>query len=113
MRHILDLVQPMADAPYAAFYSFAAGGAGGRYYDVHKMHSMRHATLNGRQRDHSNIDENAKEGIGRREKVRRRGVITREACTDSTSRVGRSLSSRRTALRTAIGKSTLKLSDPL
>jgi sulfoxide reductase catalytic subunit YedY len=42
MRHILDLVKPAADARYAVFYSLADGGDGGRYYDVHKMHNMRH-----------------------------------------------------------------------
>ncbi len=43
MRHILDLVKPAAGARYAVFYSLADGGDGGRYYDVHKMHNMRHA----------------------------------------------------------------------
>jgi len=42
MRHILDLVKPTAEARYAVFYSLADGGDGGRYYDVHKMHNMRH-----------------------------------------------------------------------
>ena len=42
MRHILDLVTPTAEARYAVFYSLADGGDGGRYYDVHKMHNMRH-----------------------------------------------------------------------
>ena len=42
MRHILDLVKPTAGARYAVFYSLADGGDGGRYYDVHKMHNMRH-----------------------------------------------------------------------
>jgi sulfoxide reductase catalytic subunit YedY len=40
MKHILDLVRPMADARYAVFYSLADGG---RYYDVHKVSNMRHA----------------------------------------------------------------------
>jgi len=42
MRYILDLVKPTAEARYAVFYSFADGGDGGRYYDVHKMHNMHH-----------------------------------------------------------------------
>jgi len=42
MRHILDLVRPTEDARYAVFYSFADGGDGGRYYDVHKIGNMRH-----------------------------------------------------------------------
>ena len=42
MRAILDLVKPGADARYAVFYSFADGGEGGRYYDVHKLSNMRH-----------------------------------------------------------------------
>ena len=43
MKHILDLVRPMADARYAVFYSLADGADGGRYYDVHKESNMRHA----------------------------------------------------------------------
>jgi len=43
MRHILDLVQPTAEARYAVFYSLADGADGGRYYDVHRMVNMRHA----------------------------------------------------------------------
>ncbi|MCJ2086313.1 molybdopterin-dependent oxidoreductase [Methylobacterium sp. E-005] len=43
MQHILDLVQPSAEARYAVFYSFAEGGEGGRYYDAHRMHNMHHA----------------------------------------------------------------------
>ncbi|MBV1800363.1 molybdopterin-dependent oxidoreductase [Siccirubricoccus sp. G192] len=42
MRHVLDLVRPTADARYAVFYSLADGADGGRYYDVHRMHNMRH-----------------------------------------------------------------------
>ena len=42
MRHILDIVQPAADARYAVFYSFADGAHGGRYYDVHNIENMRH-----------------------------------------------------------------------
>ena len=43
MRHIMDLVRPLPDARYAVFYSFADGGDGGRYYDVHSIADMRHA----------------------------------------------------------------------
>jgi DMSO/TMAO reductase YedYZ molybdopterin-dependent catalytic subunit/thiosulfate reductase cytochrome b subunit len=43
MRHILDLVKPMAKARYVVFYSFADGADGGRYYDVHTISNMRHA----------------------------------------------------------------------
>ncbi len=32
MRHILELVKPMAEARYAVFYSLADGADGGRYY---------------------------------------------------------------------------------
>jgi DMSO/TMAO reductase YedYZ molybdopterin-dependent catalytic subunit/thiosulfate reductase cytochrome b subunit len=42
MRHILQLVQPMARARYAVFYSFADGSEGGRYYDVHRIEDMAH-----------------------------------------------------------------------
>ncbi len=42
MRHILDLVNPTADARYAVLYSFADGGDGGRYYDTHSLSNMRH-----------------------------------------------------------------------
>lgn len=42
MRHILDVVKPTDQARYAVFYSLADGGDGGRYYDVHKLHNMRH-----------------------------------------------------------------------
>lgn len=42
MRHILDLVQPSADARYVVFYSLADGGDGGRYYDVHSLTNMQH-----------------------------------------------------------------------
>ncbi len=42
MRHILDLVKPMAQARYAVFYSFADGGDGGRYYDAHSLSNLRH-----------------------------------------------------------------------
>ncbi len=43
MRHILDLVEPKPEARYAVFYSLADGGDGGRYYDAHRIHNMRHA----------------------------------------------------------------------
>jgi sulfoxide reductase catalytic subunit YedY len=43
MRHILDLVRPLAEARYAVFYSLADGSDGGRYYDVHKLANMHHA----------------------------------------------------------------------
>lgn len=42
MRHIIELVKPLAAARYAVFYSFAEGADGGRYYDVHKLENMRH-----------------------------------------------------------------------
>ena len=42
MRHILDLVQPRPEARYVVFYSLADGSGGGRYYDVHSLHNMRH-----------------------------------------------------------------------
>jgi DMSO/TMAO reductase YedYZ molybdopterin-dependent catalytic subunit len=42
MRHILDLVKPKPGATYVVFYSFAEGAEGGRYYDVHRIHNMRH-----------------------------------------------------------------------
>jgi len=42
MRHILELVHPTSAARYAVFYSLADGADGGRYYDVHQMHNMRH-----------------------------------------------------------------------
>jgi DMSO/TMAO reductase YedYZ molybdopterin-dependent catalytic subunit len=47
MRHILDLVKPGNDARYAVSYSLADGGDGGRYYDAHRMHNMRHYEMNG------------------------------------------------------------------
>jgi DMSO/TMAO reductase YedYZ molybdopterin-dependent catalytic subunit/thiosulfate reductase cytochrome b subunit len=43
MRHILELVQPTAQARYAVFYSLADGAGGGRYYDVHSLANMQHA----------------------------------------------------------------------
>jgi thiosulfate reductase cytochrome b subunit len=42
MTEILDVVKPTAAARYAVFYSFSEGDEGGRYYDVHSMHNMRH-----------------------------------------------------------------------
>ena len=42
MRHILEIVKPTPDARYVVFYSFSEGSAGGGYYDVHKIHNMRH-----------------------------------------------------------------------
>ena len=42
MRDILDIVKPTADARYVVFYSLSEGSAGGGYYDVHKIHNMRH-----------------------------------------------------------------------
>jgi DMSO/TMAO reductase YedYZ molybdopterin-dependent catalytic subunit len=42
MRHILDLVRPTPEARYAVFYSLAAGGEGGTYYDVHRLENMAH-----------------------------------------------------------------------
>jgi len=42
MRHILERVRPRAEARYAVFYSLADGGEGGRYYEVHTLHNMRH-----------------------------------------------------------------------
>jgi DMSO/TMAO reductase YedYZ molybdopterin-dependent catalytic subunit/thiosulfate reductase cytochrome b subunit len=42
MRHILERVKPTEEARYVVFYSMALGSDGGRYYDVHTMHNMRH-----------------------------------------------------------------------
>jgi len=42
MREILELVRPTPQARYAVFYSLADGADGGRYYDVHLLHNMRH-----------------------------------------------------------------------
>jgi DMSO/TMAO reductase YedYZ molybdopterin-dependent catalytic subunit len=42
MRHLVELVQPLAQARYAVFYSLAEGSEGGRYYDVHSLSNMRH-----------------------------------------------------------------------
>ena len=42
MRHMVKLVQPLAQARYAVFYPFADGSEGGRYYDVYSLSNMRH-----------------------------------------------------------------------
>lgn len=42
MGHILNIVKPKPGAKYVVFYSFSEGGEGGRYYDVHRIHNMRH-----------------------------------------------------------------------
>ena len=42
MRHLVELVRPLAQARYAVFYSFADGSEGGRYYDVHSLSNMSH-----------------------------------------------------------------------
>ena len=42
MRHVLSLVKPKPGAKYVVFYSLADGKEGGRYYDVHSIHNMRH-----------------------------------------------------------------------
>jgi DMSO/TMAO reductase YedYZ molybdopterin-dependent catalytic subunit/thiosulfate reductase cytochrome b subunit len=42
MRHILDLVKPKPGVTHVVFYSFSEGAEGGRYYDVHRIHNMRH-----------------------------------------------------------------------
>jgi sulfoxide reductase catalytic subunit YedY len=42
MAKIIEEVKPLPAARYAVFYSFAEGGEGGRYYDVHKLENMRH-----------------------------------------------------------------------
>ena len=42
MRRTIELVLPTADARYVVCYSFADGGDGGRYYDVHKPSNMLH-----------------------------------------------------------------------
>jgi len=39
---ILDIVKPAAGAQYAVFYSLAPGADGGLYFDVCRMHNMRH-----------------------------------------------------------------------
>jgi methionine sulfoxide reductase catalytic subunit len=42
MSHILELIKPKPEAKYVVFYSFGEGGEGGPYYDVHRIHNMRH-----------------------------------------------------------------------
>jgi DMSO/TMAO reductase YedYZ molybdopterin-dependent catalytic subunit len=42
MRDILERVRPRKEARYAVFYSMAKGSEGGRYYEVHTLHNMRH-----------------------------------------------------------------------
>ena len=42
MRHVLDLVKPKPETQYVLFNSFADGAEGGRHYDVHRVHNMRH-----------------------------------------------------------------------
>ncbi|WP_111719209.1 molybdopterin-dependent oxidoreductase [Homoserinimonas sp. OAct 916] len=43
MRAILDLVGPLPEAQYVAFYALSSGGPDrGTYYDVHSMEGMRH-----------------------------------------------------------------------
>jgi len=42
MRHILELVKPKPGAKYVVFYSYGEGAESGRYYDVHRIHNMRH-----------------------------------------------------------------------
>jgi len=42
MRHVLELVKPLPQARYVAFYSFGEGGEGGIYYDVHEIENMHH-----------------------------------------------------------------------
>lgn len=43
MSELIDLVRPHPEARYVVFYSLADGSDGGRYYDVHKIHNMRHS----------------------------------------------------------------------
>ncbi len=43
MSRILEIVKPSPAARYAVFYSLASGAEGGRYYDVHTIHNMRHS----------------------------------------------------------------------
>jgi DMSO/TMAO reductase YedYZ molybdopterin-dependent catalytic subunit/thiosulfate reductase cytochrome b subunit len=42
MRTICDMVRPLANAKWVAFYSFAEGSDGGRYYDCHPIENMQH-----------------------------------------------------------------------
>ncbi|GMU78732.1 MAG: hypothetical protein AMXMBFR46_15260 [Acidimicrobiia bacterium] len=43
VRAVIDLVEPLPEARWVVFYSFAEGGDGGTYYDVHSIDGMRHA----------------------------------------------------------------------
>lgn len=42
MRTICEMVRPLANAKWVAFYSFAEGSDGGRYYDCHPIENMYH-----------------------------------------------------------------------
>jgi len=42
MRTICEMVRPLANAKWVAFYSFAEGSDGGRYYDCHPIENMNH-----------------------------------------------------------------------
>ena len=42
MRTICEMVKPMPNAKWVAFYSFAEGSDGGRYYDCHPIENMYH-----------------------------------------------------------------------
>jgi sulfoxide reductase catalytic subunit YedY len=41
-NRLIDLVRPHPDAAWVMFYSFGEGGEGGRYYDSHSLHDLRH-----------------------------------------------------------------------
>jgi DMSO/TMAO reductase YedYZ molybdopterin-dependent catalytic subunit/thiosulfate reductase cytochrome b subunit len=42
MRTICEMVRPLPTAKWVAFYSFAEGSDGGRYYDCHPIENMNH-----------------------------------------------------------------------
>ena len=42
MRTICEMVKPLPNAKWVAFYSFAEGSDGGRYYDCHPIENMYH-----------------------------------------------------------------------
>jgi len=42
MRAICEMVRPLANAKWVAFYSFAEGSDGGRFYDCHPIENMYH-----------------------------------------------------------------------
>jgi DMSO/TMAO reductase YedYZ molybdopterin-dependent catalytic subunit len=42
MRTICEMVRPLPSAKWVAFYSFAEGSDGGRYYDCHPIENMNH-----------------------------------------------------------------------